>query len=213
MRFLISFFFIFNISFATSEIMKFADKLYSDSLYEEAIHEYKRALFFENNIENKKLIKLKLAKCYREIENLTLSEKAIKEYIDMCNNEEDKYNGFLELGITYIYAKNISMAVYQFLKIENFSENRELKKKALFYLTLGYAINYQWKESEESLLRLLELLDEKEKSTNSIENLKKLYKKAKNFGYKSPELAKWLSIIPGLGQIYAQDIQKKENGY
>lgn len=206
----IFFVFIFNLSFATSEIIKFADELYNNSLYEQAIHEYKRALFFEDNIENKKSIKLKLARCYREAELFELSEKSIKEYIELCGNEEEKYIGFLELGVTYIYAKNINMAVYQFLKVENFSENEEIKKKALFYLTLGYAINYQWSEAEESFDRLSVFLPD----NNSLKSkIKELFFKAKRFKYKSPELAVWLSILPGLGQIYADDVGSGLNAF
>ncbi|MCX7821269.1 MAG: hypothetical protein N2258_06300 [Brevinematales bacterium] len=206
MKFLINFLFVFNLSFATSDILSFADKLYSDFLYEEAIHEYKRALFFENDIKNKRLIKLKIAKCYRDAQLFNFSEKVIKEYIDMCEEDEEKYNGFLELGITYLYSTNISMAVYQFLKIENFSENEELKKRALFYLTIGYAMNYQWNEAEESFDRLSKFFPDSEKYSLIKRNIKDLFKRAKKFSYKSPELAKWLSILPGLGQIYAGDL-------
>lgn len=210
MKFLTSIFFLFNLSFATSEIIRFADELYNNSLYEQAIHEYKRALFFEDNIENKKLIKLKLAVCYREVGQFELSEKAIKEYIELCEKDEDKYIGFIELGITYIYAKNISMAVYQFLKVENFSENEETKKKALFYLTLGYAMNYQWNEAEESFYRLSVFLPDNNSLKSSI---KELFLRAKKFKYKSPELATWLSIIPGLGQLYAGDVGSGLNAF
>ncbi len=199
----IVFIFSFNSLFSISEIEIFADKLYYDGLYEESAHEYKRAIFFD---KTNSFLKIKLARSYRELKKFEESERIIKEYINSLESEDEKkYEATIELGITYIYAKNYAMATYQFLKVENFSEDIKLKKKALIYLTISYAVNYQWKETEEAFDRFISLT--KNSNQTEIKNVKDHLMRAKSFKSKSKELAKWLSIfIFGAGQIYAGDI-------
>jgi len=120
------------------------------------------------------------------------------------------------LGITYLYATNFNEAAYQFLKVESFTENPVLKRKSFFYLTLCYALNYQWKDAEESFNNLVSMMteDEKKELEHIIIEVENSIKEAKNFKYRSPEVAKWLSIfIFGAGQLYAGDYGSGLNAF
>ncbi len=186
-----------------------AENLYNEGLFEEAIHEYKRILFFEKDENKKAEIYLRLGVISRENGDYVKSIDYINSFLQIVKNDDEKDNGYIELGLTYLYQTNVNSAIFQFLKVESFSENSGLRKKALFYLILSYVLNHQWDEAEKSFEIFLGLMENKKKKNmeNEIERIWSTLKDAKSFKYRSPVVAKWLStFFFGAGQIYAGNI-------
>ncbi|MGC8764374.1 MAG: tetratricopeptide repeat protein [Brevinematia bacterium] len=202
--------------FSYTNYVDFAEKLFEDGFFSEAIHEYKRILFFETDEVEKAKIYFRLGIISRENGEYKNSIDYFNMFIRDAKTENEKQNALIEIGITYLYQTNFNNAIYQFMKVESFSEDDSLRKKALFYLTLSYVLSYRWENARESFESFLALIEDSKKREmeNEIEEVKNALKEVKNFKYKSPELAKWLSVfIFGAGQIYAGEIAGGLNAF
>ena len=164
--------------------------------YAQAIIEYKRFAYFNPESEYIDDIYYKTGLAYRNIENwdkaIEYFEKAIQDTKDKSRSEEIK----ITIASTLIAEGNFSKAEIILLKLKAFSEFNEIKKEASFFLGINYLYNYQWDKS----------YNEFKEYFDSNSELKKLHENIKKAKYKSPKLAKILSIIiPGAGQIYCHN--------
>lgn len=206
----------FNFSLEDSFQLELCERLYEENLLKEAIHEYKRILFFEKDEGRKRDLLLKLAIIYREYGDYKSSLKYIKDFLDLTEDEELKNRGYLELGLTYTYMTNLGMAEYQFMKVKSFSTNIMRKKEATFYLILTHSLEYNWKGVKENFEEFVLLLDDevKEKKKELIDEIRFLINRIEHFKPKSPEVARWISFfIWGGGQLYSGDFSGAFNAF
>ncbi|MCX7956766.1 MAG: membrane protein insertion efficiency factor YidD [Endomicrobia bacterium] len=179
----------------------FADELFEDGFFKEAILEYKRVLFEEKNLlENDRYrIKFRIGLCYIK---LLEYQKALELFKDIYKNFQDKnYRCETLFMISYCY---------YFLKLNNFvkitcqellqeAKGNEIFLKTLFLLLFVSVDEGDWDKSI-SILNEIKKMDpslivEVGSAIDEISKFKELPKKSELLGG-------MLSIIPGLGKIY-----------
>ncbi len=149
-------------------LLKFADYLYENKEYEQAIGEYRRYLFVVDSIDTAYVRK-------RIIEGLIKIEKyggALKEARRFSNIDLQR----TYLGKIYYYTNQLDSCQYYLEQVEDTPCFSEAKK----FLGLGLAKSFNFSKASNYLV----LPERRLKKRSSV-------------------LAGFLSIIPGLGQIYA----------
>lgn len=189
-----------------------AEKFYLSGNYFQAVTEYKRFLFFNADIEGDLLsdIYFKIGMSYCRQNIWDKGKEALENAIYCANSEKKKDEMRINLAIAMIASGSYSEAEFLLLKVEMFSSDVELKKRASFFRGISSIYSYKWKEAREAFAIYFD---------NSIGREKDVYKeidtillKAASIKYKSKKIAKTLSaILPGAGQIYAGDYRNGIN--
>jgi len=197
-----NFFFTKIFSQTIEQTTKFADSLYVSKNYKFALKEYERIIFFENN--NSEIYK-KIAQIYFLQKDYST---AIQNYNLALNNEQYIENQ-IELKFQIINCK-IQTSKYESAIIDLFSLSDSIsyenKQRQNFYLGICFFDLEKYSSSEKYFILCLD-------SNNVVakEELKKIFLRTKKFKNPNPRIASILSLIPGLGQIYAGEYLKAIN--
>lgn len=203
---------MFSISLLGDQALKLAENFYSSGNYFQAITEYKRFLFLNTNLESNLLcdiyFKIGMSYCHQKLWDK--GREAIEKAIYYANDERKKDEMRINLAIVMTANGSYSDAEYLLLKVEMFSSDVGLKRKAAFFRAISSIYSYKWKEAREAFAIYFE---------NSVGEEMEMYKeidtillKAESLKYRSPKVAKTLStILPGTGQIYSGDLQNGVN--
>ncbi len=183
----------------SDKILNLANTLFSNKEYNTAITEYKRYYFFNPKSKYTPYIFSKIGDCYKYLKDYN---NALKYYIlaqETYDDEEFYYKLSLKISIIYILQQKFSKSEVKLLEIYNFSNNNKLKKESLFYLAIIEALQYNWEKSYNYLIKYFNNKDQ------TILNLKKWRKELELESLKNPLLAYYLSLVPGIGQIYSSN--------
>ena len=185
--------------YAQDNALNLANHFFEIGSYENAITEYKRFIYFNPNDETISETFYKIGLAYRSQSNWKEALDAFRKSCANALNDSIRDERRITIGTTLIAKGNYSSAEFELLKISLFSKYTEVKKKAVFFLGVCYIYSFKWDEAEKSFTQYF--LDS---TLNHFSKIDSLLAQAKNFKYKSPNLAKWLStFLPGSGQIYA----------
>ena len=195
------------ISDRLDRVLAIADRLLSEGQYSEAITEYKRYIFFNENREESAIAYAyyKMGLAFRIQGQGTDAIEMIIRAIQSTSDENVREEYRIVLGITLIGQKQYSQADFLLLKVEMFSPYEKARKRAAFFRGICAIYTSQWEVAREAFLVFFSGEDSE---INAIgRRIDELIDRAKRIHHKSPRLAKTLSsIIPGLGQIYSGDL-------
>ncbi len=198
---------IINLLLTGSPILNYAqtdlslvmgNNFFKDGEYLQAIIEYKRFIFFNPESEYICDTYYKMGLAYRNIKNWEKAIESFKKAIQYSKDKKRIDEIKITLAATLIAMGNFSKAEIILLKIKLFSKFNEIRKEASFFLGVNYLYTYQWEKAYQEFKNYFGPDDE----------LKKWFENSKMLKYKSPKLAKILSIVvPGMGQIYATNLK------
>jgi len=207
-----------------------AQKLSSSEQNTDAALEYKRYLFlqrYQSGIHVEESL-LALARYYESLGDIntaldyqtilcdTIYQNSLKESNSIPQNNEAQYEHSLQKEITLMqriissHADNDKTPSLQYnmsiIKLSTYAWNRDIptavRSCACCCLLLTEAQKYQWQEFRADLQKvndaLPDLFSQQEKVSLNI-----LAANAQNFKPKKQMLGGWLSVLPGLGQLYA----------
>jgi hypothetical protein len=175
-----------------------ADSFYTAGMYDEAITEYKRQLFFSPETEEKSLIYRRLGLCYRNLNNWNEAFSMLRMAIDRQGDDSLRAELEIDLAVTGIAFGKYSSASLGLTKLSSFARQPKIRQEATFFLMICAVYRGDWK-------RCRQLLDSTSRSGNSLatESVSRLIERESQ-RKKSPSKAKWLStFLPGSGQVYA----------
>lgn len=185
--------------YAQDTTLDLANHFFDIGNYENAITEYKRFIYFNPNDKKISEIYYKIGLAYRDKGNWKNAIDAFRKSSAIALNDSISDEIRITIGTTLIAKGNYSSAEFELLKVSLFSKYPKIKRKAIFFLGVCYIYSFKWDEAEKSVTQYFS-----DSIPNHFSKIDSLLTQAKNFKYKSPKLAKWLStFLPGSGQIYA----------
>jgi len=192
--------------FAGDLALNLGDHLFNSGEYEEAITEYKRFIFFNPTSDRVSYAYYKIGMAYRNKKSWVESLRALRQSAETACTESIRQNRELALAKTLIAAGNYSAAEFQLLRIESFSQDQILKRKAAFFRGVACLYLFKWKEARDAFQTYFSTGSMDEFSEDVAMRVNSALMVAENLRYKSPALAKLLStFLPGSGQIYANN--------
>lgn len=189
-----------------SSVFSFADKLFEEKLYEEALIEYKRVLFENKNLsyDEKLFGEWMVAICYYKLKKY---QKALDIFESLYSKIENGHN--LKPKLLFIRAKIYYQLNSFSLARESLDEIVKISKDKMGVIKAYILIAICWLE-EENFIKAFEVFSnivDKFPDIKEIQKIRLIKEEIaefeKKFNKKSKVAAGILSIIPGLGKIYA----------
>lgn len=180
-----------------SLLFGFAESLRADGDLDRAITEYRRLLFYYPQSQLWAATAISLLHCY------TLSE----EYLDAAHwgqslverNRDQVDTGYVKfvIGSSYFQLDNFPMARTYLSGVVSSSQNL-VEQKSEMLRGLAFANEYMWTEAESTFAGVSQDSRYADQSRTSAA----LCREGRKLSMKSPTLAGFLAIVPGLGYLY-----------
>jgi tetratricopeptide (TPR) repeat protein len=181
-------------------LIGFADKLFSEGKFDEAVVEYQRLLYFFPDSEERYSILMKIARCYKYSESYDKAAKTLSEIITGCFDKEIADKAIFELGDTHYLYGEYEGASAEFKKVIERTNDVEQEKKAGFMLTFSYLRSDEPQKAYETTLKLNDL---RSKFPDDMDKLVQGVNGYLDLKQKSPVISGLLSaVLPGSGHFY-----------
>jgi len=185
--------------FEARQLLSFADSLFSEEDYKNAIHEYKRYLFLYPDSPIAAEVQFRIATCYRNAGDFNAAISAYQS----INGYQSMPKVQLKIAESYIFQEKYPKAVELLKQFVKEYPNHKLAPRAKFLIGASYMELKNWKLSSQLFRRVL---DEYPQSTfvTVSGNLARSITRADNLPSRSPFLSGLMStIVPGSGQMYS----------
>lgn len=180
-------------------VLDLGDKFFDSRLYNEAITEYQRYIFFNDTGTDISYSYYKIGLAYRDLYNPEKSLDAFESSVATAFSDSIKDKRKIDIAVNYIAWGRYSEAKLVLLKLISFSKIPEIRRKASLFLGVAHLYCYEWESAKDAL----EVYFKEESNYKAAYIVDSLLSKAGDIKYKSPGTAKWLStFIPGTGQMY-----------
>lgn len=189
-------------------VLNLADILFHNGNYYEAITEYKRYVFFNSDTSESDIsyAYFKMGIAYRNEKLWDLALDTLQKSIQTAKTEKDRDERKISLAVTQISQKKYSAAKFTLIKLEMYSPDEEVRRRAYFFHGICALYQFNWQEAKSAFEGYYKNHPDKK---SVLEEEAKIYSnldQALKAKYKSPKFAKCLSsFIPGAGQIYSGD--------
>lgn len=186
--------------------LQLADQYLAQGLFDAAITEYKRYIFFNQDSPDSVVgyAHVQMATAYREQGLWDQAVAHLEQSIRAERVPETQDDRRLALAVAQIARRRYEQADFLLIKLEAFGATSSIKSRASFLRGVCNVYAAKWIEAEESFRAFGEHGDAGARALGT--RLAAAVASARAHGPKSPVLARRLStVIPGLGQIYAAD--------
>jgi len=181
-------------------VLDLGDKFFDSRLYNEAITEYQRYIFFNDTGTDISYSYYKIGLAYRDLYNPEKSLDAFESSVATAFSDSIKDKRKIDIAVNYIAWGRYSEAKLVLLKLISFSKIPEIRRKASLFLGVAHLYCYEWESAKDAL----EVYFKEESNYKAAYIVDSLLSKAGDIKYKSPGTAKWLStFVPGTGQMYS----------
>jgi tetratricopeptide (TPR) repeat protein len=182
----------------------FADELYKEKSFQNALEVYNRVLFFDTAQVFSAQIYPTIAESYYQ----TSQFNKANQYFDLAYNvstDAKEKNGYLLKKISgYLMLQQIDYAEIDFLSLDSTNLNHAQKAESDVFKAIITFAKGDYSQSKKAFLHIT-------KDSLAVENL---FIKNDKDSRISPKKAKNMSrIIPGLGQLYVGDIKNGLNSF
>ena len=179
-------------------LIQFGDSLFEKEDYYNALTIYQYALLKTKKNEN---LYFRIALCYQMGEQWQEAEKSFKEFLILFPHSKNAPEASFRIGQGYFNGKNYQQAIDSFKETTKTFPNSKYSIQSEYTIGLSYAQLGNWDLSKEEFQRLAKENPEHPfaKKANSIAQL---LDQTGKIPRKSPWLAGFLSIVPGLGKVY-----------
>ncbi|MFQ6043835.1 MAG: tol-pal system YbgF family protein [Candidatus Poribacteria bacterium] len=185
--------------FEARQLLSFADSLFNEEDYKNAIHEYKRYLFLYPDSPIADEVQFRIATCYRNAGDLNA---AILAY-QAINNYQSIPKVRLKIAESYLFQGKYPEALELLRQFVEKYPAHKLAPRAEFLIGASYMELKNWKLSSQSFRRVLDEYPQSTFATVSG-NLAKSITRADNLPHRSPLLSGLMStVVPGGGQMYS----------
>ena len=185
--------------------LRMGDRLIEMGALDQAITEFKRVLFFNQDENIVSSVHARIASCYQAQQQWPEAIFHLRRSIQTASSLSEIEDREFDLITTLSASGRDNEAELHLLRLREFSVLDE--RRVSLYLTVTYTYGGQWEKAVEELQRAFptgQIRDERQRE--QVEQLELLYTEARDAFRKSPDCAAWLSTaIPGAGQLYAGD--------
>ena len=184
--------------FEARQLLSFADSLFDEEDYKNAIHEYKRYLFLYPDSPMADEVQFRIATCYRNAGDLN---SAISAY-QSINDYQSIPKVQLKIAESYLFQGKYPKALELLKQFVKEYPAHKLAPRAEFLIGASYMELKNWTLSSQAFRDILEEYPESTFATVSG-NLAKSIMRVDNLPSRSPLLSGLTStVLPGSGQIY-----------
>ena len=185
--------------FETKQLLSFADSLFNEEDYKNAIHEYKRYLFLYPDSPIAAEVQFRIANGYRNIGDLNAAASAYQS----INNYQTIPKVQLKIAECYLFQEKYSTTVKLLKQFANKYPDHKLAPRAEFLIAASYMELRRWNLSSQTFQRVLEEYPQSTFASVSG-NLSRSIMQVDNIPSRSPFLSGLMStVVPGSGQIYS----------
>ena len=185
--------------------LRMGDQLAEKGALNQAITEYMRVLYFNQDEEIVSSVHVRIASCYRAQQRWPEAIFHLRRSIQAASSLSEIEDREFDLVTVLLASGRDSEAELHLLRLREFSVLDE--RRLSLYLTMTYTYRGQWEKAAEELRRAFPAAERRNVRTREqIEQLELLFTEARDTPRKSPNGAAWLSTaVPGAGQLYAGD--------
>jgi tetratricopeptide (TPR) repeat protein len=185
--------------FEARQLLSFADSLFDEEDYKNAIHEYKRYLFLYSDSLMADEVQFRIATCYRNAGDLSSAISAYKS----INNYQSIPKVQLKIAESYLFQGKYPKAVELLKQFVKDYSGHKLAPRAEFLIGASYMELNNWGLSSRAFRAVLEKYPESTFATVSG-NLARSIMRVNNLPSRSPVLSGLMStVVPGSGQMYS----------
>jgi len=185
--------------------LSLGDRLAQEGALDQAVTEYKRVLYFNQDEQIAGSVHARIAACYRAQQLWPEAIFHLRRSIQNASSLREIEDREFDLVTALLASGRDNEAELHLLRLREFSVLDE--RRLSLYLTVTYTYRGQWQKAATELRTAFpagEITDIRMRE--KIEQLERLYTEAREEPRKSPEGAVWLSTaLPGAGQLYAGD--------
>jgi tetratricopeptide (TPR) repeat protein len=193
-----------------NSLLSFANQLYDQGYYDEAITEFYRVIFWSENDSLRGKACLGLGLSYRRLNQWEKAIEAFNRAETLVDNDSLSQHIRLAQATTYIAIGDYNLAQLKLITLVHSSIYRSLKQEAIKLLLLSAILEHDWDKVDQFLEQFNSLLQDQQ----LYHDLRSDLMAAKEHPQKSTTKAKWLStFLPGLGQCYAGDYRNAINAF
>jgi tetratricopeptide (TPR) repeat protein len=185
--------------------LSLGDRLAENGAFSQAITEYKRVLYFNQDEQIAGLVHARIAACYSAQRQWPEAIFHLRRSIQKASSLKEIEDREFDLVTALLASGRDSEAELHLLRLREFSVLDE--RRLSLYLVVTYTYSEQWQKAAEELSRAFPAEQNQDvQSREKIEQLELLFTEARETPRKSPQGALWLSTaLPGAGQLYAGD--------
>jgi tetratricopeptide (TPR) repeat protein len=185
--------------------LSLGDRLAEKGALDQAITEYKRVLYFNQDEQIVGSAHARIASCYRAQQQWPEAIFHLRRSIQNASSLREIEDREFDLITTLLASGRDNEAELHLLRLREFSVLDE--RRLSLYLTVTYTHRGEWRKAAEELRRAFPTGEPPDALMEAkIEQLELLFTEARETPRKSPEGAVWLSTaLPGAGQLYAGD--------
>lgn len=185
------------------KVATFADKLFQKENYKGAITEYKRIQFFCKGNYKINYIKFKIGLCYINLGQYNKAIEVFEGLMYRTKSREISYEVGLIAILTYVGQGNLDLAEYKLTDLLQTYNNEKKQVELHYWLGWIYTLQGKWDKSKRQFNKSKSKVTEATYYFQTSYVLKKQMElQPDNLPSRSPEIAKWLSALPGAGQFY-----------
>ncbi|MBD3182479.1 hypothetical protein GF312_09320 [Candidatus Poribacteria bacterium] len=193
--------------------LEMADYLINEGEYEDAITEYKRFIFFnKEKQESLDYAYYKMGLAYRSIRRWHESIRALRASIHTSQDQDLSQQRRIILSTTLIASGDCNLANIELMRIIRSNARTQTKKQALYFSGVSSLYMQDWFSARRLFRDFYDFLPRQD-SKERFKVVDSILTQIPD-SYKSIRKAKVMSIIlPGLGQIYANDWRNGINAF
>ncbi|HID11439.1 MAG TPA: tetratricopeptide repeat protein [Candidatus Latescibacteria bacterium] len=181
-------------------ILSLADSLYACENYYEAITEYHRYLFFNPRTDLTGYAWWRIGLAHRALGEWDRALESFRRAEEHARTDKERDRYRVERALLLMAQDRWESAQVVLLRTAAFGGSPAVRKRAWFFLGVGYVNTFRWGEAEEAFRRCFDPEDPRWRQVRT------LLERGRRLKFKSPHKARLLStFLPGLGQAYVGD--------
>jgi len=193
---------------AVIPVLDLANTLHENSVYNEAITEYLRVVFWADDEQMLHLAHYGMGLCFRELSQWDKAIRAFRNAKNFAPNDSIRHDISIAISTVYLAMGKNNQAQLALMPVIQLSKNPNLKNQAIILIITSAILQKDWSK----VGNFVDIFGSQNEEL-SIQ-LNKLLTEVSRHIKKSPETAKWLStFLPGSGQLYAQDYGNALNAF
>jgi tetratricopeptide (TPR) repeat protein len=184
-----------------NDILNFAEFLFKNRDYDRAITEYLRFVHLNPNSPDKDYALYRIGLCYFQKQEYI---KALEIFNSLSTSFDDEIviRSEIMMGKIYLSINEFLLARKKFYNALCLTEDQNLKSKVQLLYAWTFVEEKNWEQASKQFKRVSEISPDS-KENHLATDLSEKVLKGKDIPKKSLALGGILSIIPGLGKIYA----------
>jgi tetratricopeptide (TPR) repeat protein len=177
---------------------KFAQKLFNKEAYSSAISEFQRFIYFFPDDSRIPAAMSYMGKSYLNNGQYDDAINTFQNLIDQYDEHKKALLAFFDISECYLRLQQPQQALISLQNLIKISDDPKLADKA--YYRMGWILVKigSWQDA----VNAFEMITPQLRKEKTLNNLTETLKTDKKIPLKNPQLAGFLSVIPGAGQLY-----------